>query len=113
MKDTKENSEVRNELLKAKAKIMLEELKLKNQNISLINDEDKIINKIIEVNFNEDKVIEYFDKRVTELLEELEDTYGILGFTDEEAVRNKIIELNLDRDNIIDWIENSLLSGET
>ena len=111
MEDTKENSEVRNGLLKAKAEIMLEELKLKYQDFTLINNDEKIINKIIEVNFNEDKVIEYFDKRVTELLEELEDTYGILGFMDEEAVRNKIIELNLDRDNIIDWIENILLNG--
>ena len=109
MKDTKENSEVRNELLKTKAKIMLEELKLKYQNISLINDDEKIINKIIKLNFNEDKVIEYFDKRVTEILEELDDTYGVLGFMDEDSARNKIIELNLDRDNIIDWIENSLL----
>ena len=57
MEDTNKNSEVRNGLMKAKAEIMLEELKLKYQDFTLINNEEKIINKIIEVNFNEDKLI--------------------------------------------------------
>ena len=112
MEDTNKNSEVRNGLMKAKAEIMLEELKLKYQDFTLINNDEKIINKIIEVNFNEDKIVEYFDKSVTELLQNIEDDYGILGFMDENSFRNKIIELNLNRDNIIEWIENSLSNGD-
>ena len=110
MEDIKENSEVRNGLLKAKAKIMIEELKLKYKNINLFNDDENIIKKIIELNFNESKLIEYFDK-VIKIFQEMDDEYGIAAFMDEVVVRNKIIELNLDRNNIADWIENSLLNG--
>ena len=52
------------------------------------------------------------EEKVQELFQELEDSYGIVGFMDEEAAKNKIRELNCDKDALIDWIENSLLNGE-
>ena len=103
MEENKEKSE--------RAKIMLEELKLK---YPIFNDnnlkEDDIIKKIIELNFDEDKIKNYFD--IKKIYEELEEDYGISGIIEEEEMaKNKIVELNFDRDRIIEWIENTLLYG--
>ena len=103
MEENKEKSE--------RAKIMLEELKLK---YPIFNDnnlkEDDIIKKIIELNFDEDKIKNYYD--VQKIYEELEEDYGISGIIEEEEMaKNKIVELNFDRDRIIEWIENTLLYG--
>ena len=102
MEENKEKSE--------RAKIMLEELKLK---YPIFNDnnlkEDDIIKKIIELNFDEDKIKNYFD--IKKIYEELEEDYGISGYIEEEIVKNKIVELNFDKDRIIDWVENTLLCG--
>ena len=102
MEENKEKSE--------RAKIMLEELKLK---YPIFNDnnlkEDDIIKKIIELNFDEDKIKNYFD--IKKIYEELEEDYGISGYIEEEMAKNKIMELNFDKDRIIDWVENTLLCG--
>ena len=102
MEENKEKSE--------RAKIMLEELKLK---YPIFNDnnlkEDDIIKKIIELNFDEDKIKNYFD--IKKIYEELEEDYGISGYIEEEMAKNKIMELNFDMDRIIDWVENTLLCG--
>ena len=102
MEENKEKSE--------RAKIMLEELKLK---YPIFNDnnlkEDDIIKKIIELNFDEDKIKNYFD--IEKIYEELEEDYGISGYIEEEMAKNKIMELNFDKDRIIDWVENTLLCG--
>ena len=102
MEENKEKSE--------RAKIMLEELKLK---YPIFNDnnlkEDDIIKKIIELNFDEDKIKNYFD--IKKIYEELEEDYGISGYIEEEMAKNKIMELNFDKDRIIEWVENTLLCG--
>ena len=102
MEENKEKSE--------RAKIMLEELKLK---YPIFNDnnlkEDDIIKKIIELNFDEDKIKNYYD--VQKIYEELEEDYGISGYIEEEIVKNKIVELNFDKDRIIEWVENILVAG--
>ena len=102
MEENKEKSE--------RAKIMLEELKLK---YPIFNDnnlkEDDIIKKIIELNFDEDKIKNYFD--IKKIYEELEEDYGISGYIEEEMVKNKIVELNFDKDRIIEWVENILVAG--
>ena len=102
MEENKEKSE--------RAKIMLEELKLK---YPIFNDnnlkEDDIIKKIIELNFDEDKIKNYFD--IKKIYEELEEDYGISGYIEEEIVKNKIVELNFDKDRIIEWVENILVAG--
>ena len=102
MEENKEKSE--------RAKIMLEELKLK---YPIFNDnnlkEDDIIKKIIELNFDEDKIKNYFD--IKKIYEELEEDYGISGYIEEEMAKIKIVELNFDKDRIIEWVENLLMSG--
>ena len=104
MEENKEESE------KSIANIMLEELKLK---YPIFNDnnlnEDDIIKKIIELNFDVDKIKNYFD--IEKIYEELEEDYGISGYIEEEIVKNKIVELNFDKDRIIEWVENILVAG--
>ena len=64
---------------KMKAKIMLEELKLKYPNFNDIDlNDDYMIEKIIELNFNEEEIKNYFENySVDKIYQELEDDYGI------------------------------------
>ena len=95
--------------LKIKAQIMLEELKCKYQKFNDVKNDKNIIEKIIELNFDEDKIKKFY-YGVDKLFNRIEDDYGITGFIDEDVVKNKIMELNCDKEKIIDWIEN-LLAG--
>lgn len=52
------------------------------------------------------------EEKVQELLNVLEDDYGIKGLMDEEVAKNKIRELNFDKDALFGWVENYLLNGE-
>ena len=54
-----------------KAKIMLEELKLKYQNINGADSDENIIKKIIELNFDENAVNNFYD--IQRVYNELED----------------------------------------
>ena len=100
-------------------------------------DNDEIINKIIELNFNEDEIKEQYKKErqggddnrdnnvgggdaaaggedneeIDKMYEELDEEYGISGFKDEDEVKEKIRELNLNREAIVKWIEESLLNN--
>ena len=100
-------------------------------------DNDEIINKIIELNFNEDEIKEQYKKErqggddnrdnnvgggdaaaggedneeIDKMFEELDEEYGISGFKDEDEVKEKIRELNLNRELIVKWIEESLLNN--
>ena len=44
-----------------KAEIMLEELKLKYQNINGVDSDENIIKKIIELNLDENAIIQFYD----------------------------------------------------
>ena len=105
-----QNINNQNEINKIKAKIMYEELLVKYSYIKDKDNEENIIEKIIELNFDENKIKDYYD--VKELYNELEDEYGVSGFIDTEAMINKILELHCDRESIIDWIENTLINGQ-
>ena len=100
-------------------------------------DNDEIINKIIELNFNEDEIKEQYKKErqggddnrdnnvgggdaaaggedneeIDKMYEELDEEYGISGFKDEDEVKEKIRELNLNRELIVKWIEESLFNN--
>ena len=104
MEENKEKSE------KSRAQIILEELKLKYPifNDTKLNESD-IIKKIIELNFDENKIKVYFD--IDKIYQELEDDYAVSSFIEEEAFKHKIVELNCDKDRIIEWIENDLING--
>ena len=90
-----------------KAKIMLEELKLKYPNINGVDSDENIIKKIIELNFDENAVNYFYD--IQRVYNELEDEYGISPFIDEEIAKEKIKELHYDKEAITHWVENVLL----
>ena len=92
-----------------KAKIMLEELKLKYQNINGVDSDENIIKKIIELNLDENAIIQFYD--INKIYEEFEDDYGICGFIPEDVAKEKIKELHCDRVAITNWIEDDLLGG--
>ena len=93
-----------------KAKIMLEELKLKYQNINGADSDENIIKKIIELNFDENTVNNFYD--IQRVYNELEDEYGISAFFDEEMTKEKIKELHYDKEAITYLVENVLLGGD-
>ena len=92
-----------------KAEIMLEELKLKYQNINGVDSDENIIKKIIELNLDENAIIQFYD--INKIYEEFEDDYGIVGFIPEDVAKEKIKELHCDRVAITNWIEDNLLGG--
>ena len=111
MKEKKEKSEKEKSSQKAneiRAEIMLEELKLKYPifNNNNLND-DFIIKKIIELNFNENKIKENCD--ANKIYQELEDDFFISSYLEEETVINKIIELNFDKEEIIEWVSDEIM----
>ena len=93
--------------MKVKAKIMLEELKLKYKTINDIGNDEKVIEKIIELNFDENKIKDYYD--VDRIYLEIDEDFGISGFIVEDVAKNKIKELNCDKGKIIDWVEGNLI----
>ena len=100
-------SDSQSEINKIKAKTMYARLIAKYNNIKDAANEENIIKKIIELNFDEMEIKGYYD--MERIYNELEDEYGISGFIDEDAMKDKIKELNYDKELIKDWIESVLL----
>ena len=104
--------ENQSEINKMKAKIMYDEIIIKYNYIKDIDTEENIINKIIELNFDENQVKEYYN--VQRIYFELEDEYGVSGFIDIEGMKDKIKELHCNRELILRWLEDledSLING--
>ena len=101
-------SDSQNEINKIKAKIIYNELIVKYNNIKNAANEENIIKKIIELNFDENKIKDYYD--VQRIYNELEEEYGLSGFSEREAIIIKIKELHCDRQLINEWVENALLN---
>ena len=80
-------SDNQNEINKMKAEIMYDEIIIKYDFIKDFDNEEKIIQKIIEFNFDENKIKEYYELRI---YVELDDEYGVSGFIEEEDTKNKI-----------------------
>ena len=114
MEKNKEKSEKKDLLNadEARAKIMLEELKLKYPIFNNTNlNEDDVIKTIIKLNFDEDKIKDYYD--VDKIFDEIfNNDIGCPCGVDEEQIKDIILKLNLDTDRIIDWIENHLVAGD-
>ena len=84
-------------------------IKLDNINFSK-SSKDSILKKIIESDFNEDYLINFYSTdEVDRIYAELEQDYGI-SFMEKE-VKEKIRELKLDRALINEWIEDKLING--
>ena len=99
------------EIDKIKAKIMYDELIVKYDFIKQIDTEENIIKKIIQLNFNEIEIKNFYTN-IDIIYHELEDEYGISGFVEKAVAKSKIIELNCNRDLIIEWIEDTLINGQ-
>ena len=104
-----QNANNQNEMNKIKAKIMYDELVIKYSYIKDMDSEENIIKKIIELNFDEIKIKNYY--LAPRIYNEFEDEYGVSGFIDTESMMNKIRELHCDRKLIDEWVENALING--
>ena len=87
-----------------------------NLDFSKCNNEEAILNKIIELKFNENEIRNFFkageeDPEVIEIFNELEDGYNITSLKKKEEVIAKIKELKCDRDKIDKWVE-AVINGE-
>ena len=90
-----------------------------NLDFSKCANEEAILNKIIELKFNENDLRNFFkaagkeevDPKVMEIFNELEDGYNLTSLKEKEEIIEKIIELKCDRDKINEWVE-AIISGE-
>ena len=90
-----------------------------NLDFSKCPNEEAILNKIIELKFNENEIRNFFkaagkeevDPKVMEIFNELEDGYNLTSLKEKEEIIEKIIELKCDRDKIGEWVE-AIISGE-
>ena len=87
-----------------------------NLDFSKCYNEEAILNKIIELKFNENEIRNFFkageeDPEVIEIFNELEDGYNITSLKKKEEVIAKIKELKCDRDKIDKWVE-AVINGE-
>ena len=103
-----QNANNQNEMNKIKAKIMYDELVVKYSYIKDMDSEENIIKKIIELNFDENIIKDYYI--VLNLYNELDDEYGFSAFIERDAMLDKIRELHCDKNLIAEWIENTLLN---
>ena len=89
-----------------------------NLDFSKCPNEEAILNKIIELKFNEAEIKNFFKKKreeedplVIEILNELEEEFGIISFREKEEVIDKIKELKCDREKIREWVEDIVVNG--
>ena len=101
-----------------KAEIIYEKLsQLEDIDISKYN-KNEVIGKIIEVNFNIEKLrdiyrkeIKKVDERADKIYKEVDEEYGVSSFMDEQVVKAKIKELNYNKELICQWIEEQLFNN--
>ena len=89
-----------------------------NLDFSKCPNEEAILNKIIELRFNEGEIRNFFEKKggeedplVIEIFNELEEEYSITGIKEKEEVIDKIKELKCDRDKIKEWADDIVING--
>ena len=89
-----------------------------NLDFSKCPNEEAILNKIIELRFNEGEIRNFFEKKggeedpkVIEIFNDLENDYGITSFKEKEEVIDKIKELNCDKEKINKWVEDIVVNG--
>ena len=97
-----------------------------NLDFSKCPNEEAILNKIIELKFNENEIRNFFkkeddpyEKLVQKIFDQIEDEYNVTGFIEEEAAKDKIREIiennNGDEEKskqaAQDWITEELVNG--
>ena len=104
---------------KENAQNLYNKIREQNLDFSKCPSEEAILNKIIELKFNENEIRNFFkkeeggndDPKVIEIFEELETEYGITSIKEKEEVLDKIKEFKCDREKINKWVED-VVSGE-
>ena len=110
MSDLMDNQN-QDEINKIKAKIMYDELIVKYDCIKHDDKEENVIKKIIELNFDEEKIKKYYVFPHS-IIDELYNNSIGCGNFDEEKMIKKLREFNCDEKKILEWIENIIIGGE-
>ena len=103
-----QNTNIQSEINKMKAEIMLDEIIIKYNFIKDIDTEENIIKKIIELNFDENQIKEYYNEKI---YDGLNDDYHLSALMEEEVIKDKIKSLNCNKELIMQWLENELLGN--
>ena len=111
MSDLMDNQN-QDEINKIKAKIMYDELIVKYDCIKHDDKEENVIKKIIELNFDEEKIKKYYVLPHS-IIDELynSNSIGCANFDEEDMIK-KLREFNCDEKKILEWIENIIINGE-
>ena len=96
------------EINKMKAKIIYDEIIIKYNEIKDIDTEENIIKKIIELNFDENQIKEYYNEKI---YDGLNDDYHLSALMEEEVIKDKIKSLNYNKELIMQWLENELVGN--
>ena len=97
-----QNINNQSEINKMKAEIMYDEIIIKYNHIKDIDNEENVIKKIIELNFDENQLKEYYEQRI---YDEFEEEYGLSAILEVEDIKEKIKELHCNKELIERWIE--------
>ena len=103
-----QNTNIQSEINKMKAEIMLDEIIIKYNFIKYIDTEENIIKKIIELNFDENQIKEYYSEKI---YDGLNDDYHLSALMEEEVIKDKIKSLNCNKELIMQWLENELVGN--
>ena len=101
-----QNINNQSEINKMKAEIMYDEIITKHNHIKDIDNEENVIKKIIELNFDENQLKEYYEQRI---YDEFEEEYGLSAILEVEDIKEKIKELHCNKELIERWIESLLI----
>ena len=112
-----EKEKVQNWIKEQKSELIYDELnKSDDVDISKVSKEE-VLKNIIKLNFKIDEIkklypifySEYDEEKIKEIIDYLEDIYGILGKIGEDKLRKKIIELKMDMNLINSWVQDNII----
>ena len=112
-----EKEKVQNWIKEQKSELIYDELnKSDDVDISKVSKEE-VLKNIIKLNFKIDEIkklypifySEYDEEKIKEIIDYLEDIYGVLGKIGEDKLRKKIIELKMDMNLINSWVQDNII----
>ena len=112
-----EKEKVQNWIKEQKSELIYDELnKSVDVDISKVSKEE-VLKNIVKLNFKIDEIkklypkfdSEYDEEKIKEIIDYLEEIYGILGKIGEDKLRKKIIELKMDMNLINSWVQDNII----
>ena len=112
-----EKEKVQNWIKEQKSELIYDELnKSDDVDISKVSKEE-VLKNIIKLNFKIDEIkklypifySEYDEEKIKEIIDYLEEIYGVLGKIGEDKLRKKIIELKMDMNLINSWVQDNII----